>query len=160
MQDHTHLSFQILIQRRLLSITLTTFLPTILINITGHMSNYFNRDFFEGLMAMNVTLMLVLTTLFVSVSTNLTSTAYIKMIDCWLIFSLFKPFVDIILQTYIQTFRDVSEDRDVKGKAWIKKEKCVEIKLSLIFLRVIYPVFFIVFVVIFWMVGLGHYIKL
>ena len=33
-------------------------------NIIGHMSNYFREDFFEGLMAMNVTVMLVLTTLF------------------------------------------------------------------------------------------------
>ena len=43
---------------------LTTFLPTLLINTIGHMSNYFRKDFFEGLMAMNVTVMLVLTTLF------------------------------------------------------------------------------------------------
>ena len=55
---------QILIQRRLLSLILTTFLPTILMNIIGHMSNYFKEDFFEGLMSMNVTVMLVLTTLF------------------------------------------------------------------------------------------------
>ena len=32
-------------------------------------------------------------------------TAYIKMIDAWLLFSLFKPFVDIIVQTYIETLR-------------------------------------------------------
>ena len=53
-----------MIQRRLLSLILTTFLPTILMNIVGHMSNYFKQDFFEGLMSMNVTVMLVLTTLF------------------------------------------------------------------------------------------------
>ena len=52
------------LQRRLLSLFLTTFLPTLLINTIGHMSNYFRKDFFEGLMAMNVTVMLVLTTLF------------------------------------------------------------------------------------------------
>ena len=27
------------------------------------------------------------------------------MIDAWLLFSLFKPFVDIIVQTYIETLR-------------------------------------------------------
>ena len=47
-----------------MSLILTTFLPTILMNIIGHMSNYFKEDFFEGLMAMNVTVMLVLTTFF------------------------------------------------------------------------------------------------
>ena len=145
----SNVTLKIVIQRRLLSMTLTTFLPTILINIIGHMSNYFSKDFFEGLMAMNVTVMLVLTTLFVSVSTNLPPTAYVKMIDCWLIFNLFKPFVDIILQTYIQTLRESSGE---KQKA--------KIKMSRIMLRVIYPSFFTVFVVIFWTVGLVHYLRL
>ena len=54
----------IVIQRKLLSIVLTTFIPTIILNVIGHMSNYYREDFFEGLMAMNVTVMLVLTTLF------------------------------------------------------------------------------------------------
>ena len=61
----SNVTLKIVIQRRLLSMTLTTFLPTILINIIGHMSNYFSKDFYEGVMAMNVTVMLVLTTLFV-----------------------------------------------------------------------------------------------
>ena len=57
-----------MIQRRLLSLILTTFLPTILMNIIGHMSNYFKEEFFEGLMSMNVTVMLLLTTLFLKYS--------------------------------------------------------------------------------------------
>ena len=64
-RDNTNLSVQIVLQRRLLSLFLTTFLPTLLINTIGHMSNYFRKDFFEGQMAMNVTVMLVLTTLFI-----------------------------------------------------------------------------------------------
>ena len=50
--------------RRLMNVLLTVFLPTILLNIIGHMSNYFKEFFFEGLMSLNVTVMLVLTTLF------------------------------------------------------------------------------------------------
>ena len=96
----------IVIQRRLLSIVLTTFVPTIILNIIGHMSNYFKEFFFEGLMSLNVTVMLVLTTLFISVSASLPPTAYIKMIDVWLIFNLLKPFIDIIVQTYIESLRE------------------------------------------------------
>ena len=58
------LRVEIVIRRRLLSLILTTFLPTVLLNIIGHMSNYFKEFFFEGLMSLNVTVMLVLTTLF------------------------------------------------------------------------------------------------
>ena len=56
--------------------------------------------------------MLVLTTMFLSISNNLPTTAYIKMIDIWLMFNLFKPFLDIIIQTYMETLR-VEEDREI-----------------------------------------------
>ena len=117
---------QIVIQRRLLSLILTTFIPTIILNVIGHMSNYFKEFFFEGLMGLNVTVMLVLTTMFLSVSTNLPPTAYIKMIDCWLIFNLLKPFVDIIVQTYIETLRENPDDEKKeteKPEAWSQKNK-------------------------------------
>ena len=53
-----------MIQRRLLSLILTTFLPTIFMIITGHMSNYF-EDSYDVIMGMNVTVLLVLTTFFI-----------------------------------------------------------------------------------------------
>ena len=59
-------------------------------------------------------------------STNLPPTAYIKMIDCWLIFSLLKPFVDIIVQTYIETLRENPDDEKKeteKPEAWSQKNK-------------------------------------
>ena len=60
----TLLRVEIVIQRRLLSLVLTAFVPTIILNIIGHMSNYFKEMFFEGLMSLNVTVTLVLTTMF------------------------------------------------------------------------------------------------
>ena len=90
-------------------------------------------------------------------NTNLPPTAYIKMIDCWLIFSLLKPFVDILVQTYIHTLR---EDQISKARAWSKKESVWKIEYCQTFVRVVYPVFFIVFVLIFWLIGLIYYIFL
>ena len=95
--------------RRLLSIILTVFIPTLLLNLIGHSTNYFKPFFFEAVISLNVTVMLVLTTMFISVSNNLPKTAYIKMIDTWLIFNLFKPFTDILLQTYIESLRVSNE---------------------------------------------------
>ena len=57
--------------------------------------------------------MLVLTTMFINVSNNLPKTAYVKMIDIWLLFNLFKPFVDILLQTYIETLRTKEKPREI-----------------------------------------------
>ena len=58
------LRVEVHVQRRLMSLILTAFLPTIILNIMGHMSNYFKEDFFEGIMSLNVTVMLALTTIF------------------------------------------------------------------------------------------------
>ena len=122
MENEQKLRVEIVIQRRLLSIVLTTFVPTIILNIIGHMSNYFKEFFFEGLMSLNVTVMLVLTTMFLSISNNLPATAYIKMIDYWLIFNLLKPFVDIIVQTYIESLREAEEEKEDKvNEAWTKE---------------------------------------
>ena len=99
--------------RRLLSIILTIFVPTLILNVIGHMANYFKEFFFEAVISLNVTVMLVLTTMFINVSNNLPKTAYIKMIDVWLLFNLFKPFIDIIVQTYIESLRGEGEQRDI-----------------------------------------------
>ena len=101
---------------RLLSIIMTVFIPTLLLNLIGHSANYFKQFFFEAVISLNVTIMLVLTTMFISVSNNLPKTAYIKMIDAWLIFNLFKPFTDIILQTYFESLR-VSNEINHHGSA-------------------------------------------
>ena len=50
-------------------------------------------------MTVNVTTLLVLTTLFIGISDTLPRTAYIKMIDIWLIVSIMIPFLEVILHT-------------------------------------------------------------
>ena len=62
--------------------------------------------FFEAIVTVNVTGMLVITTMFISVSNSLPKTAYIKMVDLWLIFSQLIPFFELILHTYMQTLRE------------------------------------------------------
>ena len=94
-------------------------------------------------------------------STNLAQTSYIKMLDCWLIFSLLKPFVDIIVQTYKHTLRErLQETPGSKALAWSKKENNWKIDFCQMFVRVVYPIFFLAFIVIFWLVGLVYYIIL
>ena len=56
--------------------------------------------------------MLVLTTMFISVNDSLPRTSYIKMVDIWLIFNLFLPFLVVLLHTYMDTLRD-EEDREI-----------------------------------------------
>ena len=86
--------------------------PTVILNIVGHSSNYFKEFFFEAVISLNVTAMLVLTTMFINVSNNLPKTAYIKMIDIWLLFNLIKPFNDILVTTYMDSLK-VDDEREI-----------------------------------------------
>ena len=165
------------IQRRLFSLIMRIFIPTVILNIIGHMSNYYKPQHFVGLMTLNVTVTLVLTTMFLSINNNLPPTSYIKMIDIWLLFNLMKPFVDIIINTYIENVRGEKEDSKKKevfyernSSAWDKqsgKQKLPEIEVfqshsqtienSKYFSRVLYPIFCIVFTILFWIIGLYQY---
>ena len=53
-----------------------------------------------NIMIVNLTVTLVLTTMFVNISGKLPSTSYIKMVDIWLIFNLVIPFTEVLLHTY------------------------------------------------------------
>ena len=108
-KGHQLVIVELMFGRRLLSLILTVFIPTVLLNLIGHCANFFKPFFFEAVISLNVTVMLVLTTMFISVSQSLPKTAYIKMIDFWLIFNLLKPFVDIMIQTYIESLRVAKE---------------------------------------------------
>ena len=108
---------KITLGRRLLGTILTVFFPTVIMNIVGHIANYFKPFFFEAVVSVNLTVMLVcrarytfpklcyilfkvLTTMFINISNQLPKTSYIKMMDVWLIFNLCLPFSEVLLHTY------------------------------------------------------------
>ncbi len=84
--------------RRILSTVLSSYLPTFLICLMVFATNYFKGFFFEAIVTVNLTSLLALTTLFVSIMNSLPKTSYIKMMDIWLIFCLTIPFCEVILQ--------------------------------------------------------------
>ena len=66
---------EVILGRRLLSIILTVYFPTLLLNIIGYTTNFFKDFFFEAIVTVNLTAMLVLATMFISVSNNLPKTS-------------------------------------------------------------------------------------
>ena len=57
----------------------------------------------------NLTTMLVMTTIFIAVMDKLPSTAYIKMIDIWLIFGQLIPFARVVITTVMEQLRNESD---------------------------------------------------
>ncbi len=93
--------------QRLLSYVLKTFLPTIIICLASFTTSYYKAAFFEAIVTVNLTSLLVLTTMFISVMESLPQTYYAKMMDIWLIFVLCLPFLEVLLHTFMEMTRYV-----------------------------------------------------
>ena len=90
---------------------------SILLNIISYATNHFKTFFFEAIVTVNVTAMLVQTTLFIEVreisnqlnviqvSKSLPPTSYIKMMEYYLIFCLLIPCVEVLLHTLMDSLR-------------------------------------------------------
>ena len=92
------------------------------------------------MITVNLTSMLVLTTMFINVSNNLPKTSYMKMMDVWLLFNLMYPFIVVLMHTYMDTLRSDDEREfnhhgktmkvDEDGKA-MEKDDTRTIKVSI-----------------------------
>ena len=121
---------------------------------------------FTPIVMVNVTTLLVLTTLFISVSDSLPRTSYVKLIDTWLIVSLMVPFANIIVQTVINILQEDNLDEDDgssrvfhrrsnKGRKREGRQSISPRKMMLFTSRVVLPGFYIVVCVIFFLIAVN-----
>merc|ERR1712016_352195 len=100
-------SMTIVLRRKILSEMMGTYLPSILLLMITFATTFFKAYFFEAALTVNLTNMLVMTTIFTSVMEKLPLTSYLKMIDCWLIFCQLVPFAEVSHQKKISIFKVV-----------------------------------------------------
>ena len=86
----------IVLKRKLMSEMMITYLPSLLLLMITFATTFFKPFFFEAALTVNLTNMLVMTTIFISVMEKLPLTSYPKMIDYWLIFCQLVPFSEVI----------------------------------------------------------------
>ena len=75
----------------------------------GYCTTYFKPFFFEAALTVNLTTMLVMTTIFISVMEKLPPTSYIRMIDIWLIFGILIPFLEVCILTF-KEYHSIEDD--------------------------------------------------
>ena len=90
------------LKRKVATELLTTYLPTILLLLITFVTIFFDKELFGDAIAVNLTIMLVMTTIFTSKIEELPPTSDMKMIDIWLICCLVIPFLEVILRTTIE----------------------------------------------------------
>ena len=118
------------LKRKVTTELLTTYFPTILLLLITFTTIFFDKDLFGDAIAVNLTIMLVMTTIFTSKIEELPPTSDMKMIDIWLIFCLVVPFLEVILRTAIECVNcschicepeEADKDKDKAGKEDRKK---------------------------------------
>jgi hypothetical protein len=87
--------------KRIFSHHLTnTYMPTITLLIIAEITLYFDEEKTEVAIGLSLTIMLVMYTMYQSISDSLIRTAYLKMIDYWLLFCLLMPFLIFMIEIY------------------------------------------------------------
>ena len=112
------------LQRKLMNEMMTTYLPSVLLMLITWATTFFKPYFFEAALSVNLTTMLVMTTIFISVMQMLPATAYVKMVDIWLIFGQLVPFAEVVLLTAMEYIRegDGSGEGELDNSTFIKVE--------------------------------------
>ena len=103
-----------------------------------------------------LTSMLVIYTLHQSISANLPLTSYMKMIDIWLFCGLIVPFI-VIGGLIILDYMILKESNQITEMNANKKSKWNS-KTFLKCLQIILPLTTWILGLIYWIVGLGHYL--
>ena len=110
----------ITLKRKIMSEMMTTYFPSLLLMMITYATTFFKPFFFEAALSVNLTTMLVMTTIFISKMEGLPPTSATKMIDYWLILCQLVPFIQVVLVTALEFLRD---DVLVQNHAKVFKKK-------------------------------------
>ena len=104
-KENGKLIFEFSFGRRIMSVFLTTMLPTIIVVIVALSTNYYAEQHFKTVIPVNLTCLLLMVNLFIGLSARLPETSKLKMIDVWLMVSFTVPVTIVILHGYLDHLR-------------------------------------------------------
>ena len=105
-EEKPGISMVVVMKRKITSEMMTTYFPSLLLTAITFATTFFKPFFFEAALSVNLTTMLVMTTIFISKMEGLPPTSDIKMIDIWLVLCQMVPFAEVVLITAMEYFRD------------------------------------------------------
>merc|ERR1719266_3082157 len=111
----TGIRMKITLKRKIMSELMTTYFPSLLLMMITYATTFFKPFFFEAALSVNLTTMLVMTTIFISKMEGLPPTSATKMIDYWLILCQLVPFAQVVLLTAMEFLRKEEAEKE-EGK--------------------------------------------
>ena len=106
------LRMTIVMKRKIMSEMMTTYFPSLLLMMITFATTFFKPFFFEAALSVNLTTMLVMTTIFISKMESLPPTSATKMIDYWLILCQLVPFTVVVLLTAMEYQREEKDEKE------------------------------------------------
>ena len=103
----------ITLKRKIMSEMMTTYFPSLLLMMITYATTFFKPFFFEAALSVNLTTMLVMTTIFISKMEGLPPTSATKMIDYWLILCQLVPFAQVVLLTIKENLREEEQENNL-----------------------------------------------
>ena len=101
---------------------IVNFLPSLLMNLINQASVYIKGDNkYDMVLTVNVTIMMVLASIYLSAATNLPTTPNIKPVEIWLLFNLVYNFSIIMISVLMQVrFVEISfsVDHSIHYRGW------------------------------------------
>ena len=102
-QEGRAVQISVSLGRKLLSVVMVTYVPSVLMNIINQATNFITgEEKFSLIYTINITCMMVLASVYLSVSSSLPTTPNIKPVEVWLLFNLAYPFLVILINICLQ----------------------------------------------------------
>jgi len=124
-ENDTIIEVEFTLQRMVMFHLVNTYMPTVCIMIIVEITLFIDESHFDSNIMVALTGMLVMYTLYQSISLTLPPTAYLKLLDIWLIFSLVMPFLIFMVEVFweIEMFHKKPKvDAVEKNSTWIAEE--------------------------------------
>ncbi len=115
------------LQRKPTTELLTTFFPSILLMAITFSTSFLSIANFDASLGANLTIMLLMLTIFTSKIAELPPTSEVKMIDAWLVSCLMYPFIEVLLQILLL---NLSKDDDKVGRLDVDRDLVAEARLA------------------------------
>ena len=122
--------------------------------IVSEVTLLFNEEHLMASAGLTLTVMLVMYTMYQSISAAMTKTAYLKMLDYWLLFCLLTPFIIFMIEVF-WIMKTSAKEELRKRRFW----KAAESILSQRSVKIIVPAITCLFMMIYILVAILIFYK-
>ena len=113
------------------------------------MTLFFENSQAEFGIGLTLTIMLVMYTMYQSINESVSKTAYMKMIDYWLVFCLLVPFLIFLIEVRWMLLKNSVEDDSSNATRWEKVNNCRRMIKRRKQVQIIVPVMTFLFITFF-----------